>query len=255
MKSLYKYILETFETNISKLIAKKIFGKYNEEIQKCLDNFENAIISANGSKTYNLSNKNDKERFYKLFDSNILKKYGINNAEELAPRASDVREYLVSAFNKKGKNINIIDKIAEQLKKKERDFETKRAEAVNTIESIFDIEEGTNKVDDLKKFDKDSKDIIVCRSIIYPDIPCLFYKQKELDIEENGKVKITDYKDEIDYYYLDFLLNRYDKSELRDMFASTKYGYGYASRWYPVSCYYNHFVKNPNPTEKEFNNE
>ena len=39
------------------------------------------------------------------------------------------------------------------------------------------------------------------------------------------------------------------------MFADTKYGFGYASRWYPVSCYYNHFVKNPNPTEKEFNNE
>ena len=258
MKNIVQYITEAINSKHVLTIAKRIFGdeNVNDDTLGTLANFSENVISK-GKSTYNFSNKKDRESFYNLFDKKILNKYNIT-VDGLANRVSPIRSLFYAWLNTgsiTGKGITFIDKQADLVEKRLKDFETKRSEAVNKIESIFNIEEGTNKVDDLKKYDENSKDIIVCRSILYPEIPCLFYIQKEDDLKENGKVKISELKDDIDYYYLDFLYNRYSKKELRYMFADTKYGFGYASRWYPVSCYYNHFVKNPNPTEKEFNNE
>lgn len=259
MKNIVKYITEALDANAAKklgIISQRLFKTKDEEALKILNNAKNNFIS-NKKREYNLSNSTDRKSFYEIFGNKSLAKYDIDTPEKLANLASLIRGNIESWLNGTGfnKGFNIIDKVADQIRKREQDFETRKAEAVNKIESMFDIEEGTNKVDDLKKFDKDTTDVIVCRSILYPEIPCMFFVQKKEDIEENGKVKLNDVRNDIDYYYLDFLDERYGRKELRYMFAETKYGFGYASRWYPIACYYDNFVKNPNPTEKEFNNK
>ena len=257
MKKFTEYIVESLDEQKIKIICDRLFKEFNDTTKRILSNATSRIISGN-KKSFNLSNAVDRKAFFKAFgDKAVMSKYGINTPEALANLASLIRGNIENYMNGNGlgKGISIIDKVAEQIRKKEQDFNTKCAEAVNTINSMFDVEEGTNKVDDLKKYDKDSKDIIVCRSILYPEIPCLFFVQKKEDVEENGKVKIQDVRDDIEYYYLDFLYDRYGKKDLRYMFAETKYGFGYASRWYPIACYYDNFIKNPNPTDDKFNNK
>lgn len=259
MKSIYEYIVEAFNALEQKkigVITKRLFNSEGDDVNKYLSSVRNNFIT-NKKREFNLSNSTDRKSFFNLFGGKSLSKYKIDSAEALGNLASLIRGNIESWLNDGGlgKGFVITDKVAEQIRKKEQDFETRKTEAINTIDSMFDVEEGTNKVDDLKKYDKDSKDVIVCRSILYPEIPCLFFVQKKEDIDENGKVKIQDVRNDIDYYYLDFLYDRYGKKDLRYMFAETKYGFGYASRWYPVACYYDNFVKNPNPTESEFNNE
>lgn len=257
MKTIIEYINEALDDKKVKIICDRLFKEFNADTKKVLNNATASIINGR-KKEFNLSDGVDRKAFFKAFgDKSVLSKYDINDADVLANLASPIRGNIENYMNGDGvgKGIRIIDKIAEQIRKRELDFETKRTEAVNKIESMFNVEEGTNQVDDLKKFDKDNKDIIVCRSILYPEIPCLFFIQKEEDLEENGKYNLQEIHDDIDYYYLDFLYNRYSKKELRYMFAETKYGFGYASRWYPCTCLYKNFVKNPNPTEDEFNNK
>ena len=259
MKTIVEYINEALDEKKIKIICDRLFKEFSDDTKKILSKATAAIISGN-KKEFNLSNAVDRKAFFKAFgDKSVLSKYGINEPDTLANLASPIRGnieiYMNGEGSSFGRGISIIDKVADQIRKRELDFETKRNEAVNKIESMFDIEEGTNKVDDLKKFDKDNKDVIVCRSILYPEVPCLFFVQKAEDLEENGKYNFKEIHDDIDYYYLDFLYNRYSKKELRYMFAETKYGFGYAARWYPCPCSYKTFVNNPNPTEDEFNNK